>query len=78
MKKILILASVALMMSLSSCKKAGDVVCKRSILTIVNKITVSEYEYKDCTLRICSTYPLGNTTQAEKVEKLRYDGYKCR
>lgn len=78
MKKIAILLSLAFIISLSACKKSGDVVCKQTILTISYKVTVSEDEYKECFVGTCSTYPLGNTTQAEKVESLRNAGYKCK
>ena len=78
MKKTLILSTLALIVSLSACKKKGDIVCKKTILTITYKVTVSEDEYKECFIGSCNTYPLGSYTQTEKVEDLRYEGYSCK
>ena len=78
MKKVLILTSLALIISLSACKKKGDIVCNKRVLTLTYKVTVSEDEYKECFIGSCNTYSLGSYTQAEKVEDLRYEGYKCK
>lgn len=78
MKKILAIAAVALVVSMSSCNKKGSIVCKQSFIGVTWKYTIDDDGVKYCVARVCEDEELGSYTKEEYAADLEASGYDCK